>query len=145
MKDEPDCGEDEIVERVQELWDEVRPSRSCIVLRVLLGNTLTWVSTVNAQARERETESQSSLTLEQHEGSRLTLLQDYDRKPTHLISTQPQPQQPESKKEKRKKKKKKSKKAKRLAASEAAHDGAHDFQGSEAVRPGGHQFWNDED
>ncbi|BGP31396.1 hypothetical protein JCM10296v2_003160 [Rhodotorula toruloides] len=87
-----------------------------------------------------EPEPLVGLDLDKPQGSTLALPQDADDAPPRLLPTQP-----DSKQEKRKKKKKKNKKAKRQAASEAAQDGAHDFQGSEAVKPSKHQFFGDEE
>ncbi|BGO98740.1 hypothetical protein NBRC10513v2_003134 [Rhodotorula toruloides] len=112
------CTEDEVVELVLNAW-------------------------VTALAQEDEPEL--DVALDSHQSSYLTLLDDDVREPPQLIPTQPQSQQPESKQEKRKKNKKKSKKAKRQAASEAAKDGAHDFQGSGAVKPATHQFFGDKE
>ncbi|KAJ8294698.1 hypothetical protein OF846_002509 [Rhodotorula toruloides] len=85
-------------------------------------------------------EPEPDVALNTLQSSNLTVVQDDDDGPLRLLPTQP-----ESKQEKRKRKKKKSKKAKRQAASEAAKDGAHDFQGSEAVKPSKHQLFGDEE
>ncbi|GEM08250.1 hypothetical protein Rt10032_c05g2267 [Rhodotorula toruloides] len=101
-------------------------------------------------AFESDDDPELDLVVDMHQGSNMTVFSDDDdHEPPQLIATQPQPHQPGSKKEKRRKKRKRSKKAKQATAAaatrESAKKGAHDFQGSEAVKPGGHTFFGDEE